>query len=559
MKIIGYYCNNSGLIVNSEGRNRAEPPYLDFLLQDKFEDFDNSSKIIQVFYNINYNVANLLRDIHITKEQGKLLNDNEELFIPPYKIKYVQGKFLSIKKGSYFTNISDISQYCNVKMEGDESLHVCIAKAKEAAQVGMQVLEGMYSIGLHPVTITSPIRAFEKEKLEKLSLPTLEDIPDDVAEFADECCDASWLEGYRIGHWDKVYDYDLVSAYPHQTSQLLDIRYGDWIDTDVFVPKGYYGYYLCQTEIFPSSRLSPIMYIIKNGNNDYNRNFTPTGIWYRVLTKKQIEFMYHWNIGTVKVIKGRVWIPKCEIAKIPRPFKETMEWLFSEKENNIKAGNGQRKENIKRTANGIYGKLREVRRNKNPDTGKYEKIYGQYANPVYAAEIEVNTKLEDADFILRNNLRPVHIAVDGIVSLDKAKEEMHEHELGGWRLNNENKCLSISTGVIAIKGKFDEHPDEKKDFSLDYDWLVEAIRENPDSQVYTMRKKSPISLAIAVKDGGKRWEELGQLQNISRNINVGYEEKRMYKVKPKSGKENMECDLESYPLDVSILKGMENK
>lgn len=549
MKIIGYYCNNQGLLVNSLGNFTDKPPYLDFILKDK-----TNTNIIQVFYNINYNVANILKAIHITKEQGKTLNETEDLSIPPYKLKYVQGKFFSIKKGGFFASISDISQYCNTKLEDDETKDICEARAIEAAKIGTQIIEGLNSLGLYPTTITSPVRAFEKEKLEKLNLPTLDDMPQEVTELADECCDASWLEGYRIGHWDNVFDYDIISAYPYQTSKLVDIRYGHWEETDKFDTHAIYGYFLCKVQIYPTSKISPIMYVLKNSNNDYNRNFTPTGTWYRVLTKKQIEFIYYWNLGKVEIIYGIVYLSNAD--RYIYPLKDTMEWLYIEKENNIKAGNGQRKESIKRIMSGIYGKFREVRNSRNPETGKYEKIYGPFANLVYAAEIETNTKLEVADFILRNKLSPIHIAVDGNTSKENVKADALRNEFGGWRLNNWNSCISISTGVIAIKGKFDENPEEKKDFSLEYDWLLEQIRTNPDSRIYVMKKKSPISLAIATKDDGKRWDELGQLQNITRSINVGYEEKRIYKEMPKSGKEVLSCDLESYPLNVTVLNSI---
>ena len=297
MKVIGYYCNNKGLLVNSDGDHTDTSPYLDFILRDSTRP-NEKEQTIQIFYNINYNVANILKTIGITKEQGAKLNSTEELLIPPYKLKYVPNKFFSIKKGSYFCNVSDASQYGNLRLEDDEPLDTCIMRANKAAQIGQQVLEGMNSIGLYPTSITSPIRAFEREKLAKLDLPILENIPIDVLEYADECCDASWLEGYRVGSYDKVFDYDLISAYPSQTSQLVDIRCGTWQRVESFEPHGLYGYYLCRLEIDSSAEFSPITYVIKNNNNNYNKNFTPTGSWYRVLTKKQIEFIYHWNLSS---------------------------------------------------------------------------------------------------------------------------------------------------------------------------------------------------------------------------------------------------------------------
>jgi hypothetical protein len=289
------------------------------------------------------------------------------------------------------------------------------------------------------------------------------------------------------------------------------------------------------------------MYVIKN-NSGYNQNFSPTGTFQRKLNKKQIDFLYRWNQGTVEITNGHWWIPK---YKNEYPLKETMESLYAEK---TKIDNNpMKKDAIKRIPNGVYGKFLEKRTARN-DSGDIIKVPGDRFNSVYAAEIEIGDKIEVAEFILRNKLQPIHIAVDGVVSVNNCnEEETMEMKFGGWRLSNENKCISIGTGVIAIKDKINK--EVAKDFSLDYDWLLNQIQQNPDSQEYKMMKKSPVTLAIACKDGGGRWKELGKLQTITKSINIGGEDKRCYKKLPKTGREVLEGDIDSSPWDVSIIRG----
>jgi len=93
MRIVGYHCN-SGTIVNSDKEVCTESPYLDFLLEPK----DNA---IKVFWNMGYDIANLLKMTNITEEQGHQLYDNLKLNLTPYTLNHFPGKYLNISKAWY--------------------------------------------------------------------------------------------------------------------------------------------------------------------------------------------------------------------------------------------------------------------------------------------------------------------------------------------------------------------------------------------------------------------------------------------------------------------------
>ena len=63
MKVLGYHVSNNGIAANSEGQFVTEPPYLDFLLEQK-ED------MMKVLYHIGYNVASLLKLIELTEKEA---------------------------------------------------------------------------------------------------------------------------------------------------------------------------------------------------------------------------------------------------------------------------------------------------------------------------------------------------------------------------------------------------------------------------------------------------------------------------------------------------------
>ncbi len=520
MRIVGYHASNR-IIANSDGEFATETPYLDFLLEPKPDS-------IKVFYHIGYNVANVLAMIDITKEEAKKLHDTEELYLSPYKLKYAPNKFFNISKGFYkgnpYATFCDMNQYSSARLDDDDTPAMCLVKAIAAKKTGEQVYNALCLIGLHPTTIASPVRAYEKEVLDKMNLPTVDDMPEDAGEYAYMCCKGNWLEAFQLGHWERAWDYDINSAYPAELAKLPDLRVGEWQHTDSFYEDGLLGYYKGKVTI--KAPFSPIIYT-KEGKGSGDLNYTPVGTWDTYLTRQEIDFIYKWNLGTFEVEDGWYW----ELTKDRKNLLEgTIEWLHQQKE----AAEGLEKEVIKRVMSGIYGKFLET----------WGGNFGQKFNPVYGAEVEVNSRLAVAEFAIQNGLEHIiHIAVDGVI-LDKSVE-LSEVGIGTWKSSGCSPCFVAETGQVAIKDR-----EGVGDFSLSYDWLKYQILLKPEASGYTMRKQSPVTLAVALNGN---WEKLGQLHETTRTVDISNEMKRAYKEKPKNGQELLSKKYRSEPWDTSLV------
>lgn len=523
MRICGYHISQT-LIVNSDTEATTISPYLEFLLQPK-ED------TIRVLYHIGYNVANLLKLIGITEQEGKVLLQTTKLHIPPYTLQYIPNKFFSIKKvGGGFTYYSDISQYVkfhNIDLITKEPIEL----ANRARDIGQQIYNPLKELGIEPTSLTSPIRAYEKAVLDKMDLPTVDDIPEETGLYAYECCKNNWVEAFKVGSWDKVWDYDLNNAYPSQIQYLPDTRLGTWEKTKEFNP--ILGYWKCEVNI--KSWFSPIIFIAKqNGNN--GNSYTPTGVFETYLTSAEVEFINKYKIGSVDIINGWIWKPK----RIVYPLNQQIKWLFNQKEN---TDNPIKIDCIKRIGSGIYGKFLEQHPEKNE--------FGPRFNPVWAAEVETNTRLKVAEFVINNvgidNL--IHIAVDGLVCSKPAMGIVNSKRLGEWRLNNIAPCIGIGSGTMAIVGDKDNG-----DFTLEYSWLKEQMENNKDAGSYQLEKKSPVTLAVAVNE--KKWGKIGELKDTTKTVSVGIESKRMYRDRPRNGGELLGKVYDSEPLDIGIIKGI---
>ena len=163
MNIIGYHI--SDVIANSNGEVCSEPThlgeYLEWLLEQDNKD------TIQVFYHMDYDVANLLRLLEFSEEEGqKLLKEGKISILTTlgrFSIVYYPGKFFCIQRGHHYAEFSNMAQFWDCKFLCTP--FTCACKAKEVA---VEVYEALTSIGLSPRVLTSPISAYRKEVLDNM-------------------------------------------------------------------------------------------------------------------------------------------------------------------------------------------------------------------------------------------------------------------------------------------------------------------------------------------------------------------------------------------------------
>jgi len=458
-------------------------------------------------------------------------SSQSKINIPPYKMRYVKNRFFNLQKGYYrtapYAYFYDARQYQNTPVAWCETVEECISKAKEARDIGEQVIQSLSEIGLHTERLISPVRVFEDSTLNKLNLSSEADIPEMAGYYAYESCTSNWLEAFQLGHWDKVWDYDISSAYPAEIAKLMDLRQGKWIQSNKFIPEAQYG--RCIGKVTIQSEFSPIVYRAGE-RSGLPINYTATGTWERCLTNKQIEYLETTGTGEFEIADGRWWIPD----KVNKPFESIVKWLYEEKER----ASGIKREVIKRIMAGIWGKFLETMMvNGNPKLGNL-------FNSIYGSEVEVNCQLEVAKFVIENKINPIHITVDGVVATEPVM--LGENGLGKWKLSNVTPCICAGTGAIALRDE------GKGDFHLKYDWLKEQIEKEPEASVYKLSKMEPVTIGQAVANG--ECGRLGELQEIHKYIDIGLVEKRCYKEKPKNGRELLARTYSSSPWDVSIVK-----
>ena len=195
--MIGINITNN-VIATSKGHFRTIAPWFDWLLEQVGDE-------PAMFYHLDANVASLLKLINFTETEGRKLLDNKKLYLAPYRITYYPSKFFSIalgfSKGNPYARFYNAGQYLTTHFEPDDDIiETAISKAKQAKEIGEQVVKALHKMGLDTNKLVSPISALDN-RLTELKLPTIDDIPSEAGEFAYGCVKGNWLEAFACGYW----------------------------------------------------------------------------------------------------------------------------------------------------------------------------------------------------------------------------------------------------------------------------------------------------------------------------------------------------------------------
>lgn len=504
-----------------------------------------------VAWHLDYLIAILVGNIfHLKEDQAKELLDIGELRGKSHNIRYIPGKFASIRNGNYFkaplTMLSDMSQFSECVFELNPSVDDCIAKAKEAQSLGEKTIAVANKLEIEPNVLTSPIRIFEKVYIGKcdekdnlkpkgIDLPTTNDYPEDIrvdlAHMAYECTHGGWIESFYKGGFPNSADYDESSAYAYYESNLLDHREGTWLRSREYQPDAQYGF--CIVDLNMTSSFHPILY-----NTNVENHYTPIGFYEDyAIQKQELDIIDEFKLGTYEIKDGFWWTCKRPVKPLSYPIR-WLSQLKSEYE-------GFDKEFVKRILNGMWGIMLQIKR---------KQQVGEHFNPVWGAIVEANCRLDVFRFCMKalaEGRKVLHIAVDGVLTdepvsfVDRSKEK----QPGEWRLEANCPSLVISSGCVAIQDKMG-----KGEFGMDYNWLVEQIKQKPKATKYPETKLSPLTLAKCLNEN--KYDTIGDIEVITKTIDIHAEVKRDYPVEPKNGMELLNGQFESVPLDMARVHNM---
>lgn len=357
--------------------------------------------------------------------------------------------------------------------------------ALKVAKMGETVVEALEKLELYPKSLSSPIGAYCATELDASVMPTIYSFREDWLEAMHYCTGMmrdEWRSVYKVGYWEKTWDYDLVGAYPSFMRNLPDTDHCVAVKSDVypFSPIGTHDWAIMKGKAEIWAPVSPITLMTNDGC------INPKGIVERMFTSDEINWLERNKAGRFTLEDG--WFFR--FAPNMYPYREPVDKLFAVRQSK----DGMENYLAKRISQGMSGKLDEDRK---------DGQWGDFYNPILSAMTRSRCRIAVADFIYQNDLidKVIAVIVDGCLVEDFAYIDDCTGQLGSWRLDDIKPALVLGKGEIWRQGK--------KPMGLSFEEVTEAFKKHPDKDLYKIGKRE-LDLRLMAIDIDRKFKRFPQ-------------------------------------------------
>lgn len=413
-----------------------------------------------VAYNLKYDSGALLQTL--PEESLKTLREKDRVTYQKYTYKVISNKCLTVSKGKNSIHVYDMLNFYKMSLENASKAFLdrkkldidtktftrayvrrfwpkiaeyCINDAvlvKELAEILITMFE---KFGVHPKKLYSvayvSFQYFSK-KCAHIHVKRYWQKHKEVLNYA--------LQSYNGGKFEVTekgtgyfYEYDIVSAYPFEISNLIDIRTVRVIRSKKYRQDAVYGFLKCKIQI-PFKVSSPIA--LKKGT----LNIFPIGEFEKIITKTEYDYLV--SSGCDLTILNAYWL----CTDFPTfPYRYEIRNLVKMKSAFKQAGKKLEYHTIKIFLNSFYGKFIQL-----VDKGEYYRA-GASWNPIYGSIITANCRTRISEL---QTLNPSIVAVhtDSIISTKPIKFDT-SGQLGEMIHEIEGHGLVLGSGIYQVGNK----------------------------------------------------------------------------------------------------------
>jgi len=339
------------------------------------------------------------------------------------------------------------------------------------------------------------------------------------------------MESYNGGKFEVTekgtgyyYEYDIVSAYPYEISNLVDISWARVVRSKEYRKYAVYGFIKCKIDI-PFNVSSPV--VMKRGY----LNCYPVGQFERVITK--IEYEYLISLGCDIQIIDAYWL---HVDNKQYPYRREINRLTRLKAKFKQEHQDLDYHTIKIFMNSLYGKFVQL-----IDKGDYYAA-GSNWNPIYGAIITANCRVRMSR-MQQENKSIVAVHTDSVIATSKLHYGKGEN-IGTMCYETEGQGLILGSGIYQIgdKVKFRGFPLKTP--------LLELCKGGGKSlkisnqHAYTWRE-------IVFR----HWENslINRFETIDKKVDINFDQKRLWLDDWKSFQDIPRYNVSSIPLVYSKL------
>lgn len=535
-----------------------------FMMATSLKDIFTPSKFLQsltsrkyrgcnfVCYNLKYDEGAILQ--FLTIEELQELRKEGKVKHGMYNIKSIPTKMLSIRRGKNTVHFYDMYNFYqgslnyNAKMYLNESKldietktfstdyylsnwdrigKYCIQDAILVKKLADLIIKKFEQFGIYPRKLYSTAYISYQYFTKHTNYVTVKrywNTNNSLLEYSmfSYCGGKFEVTEKGTGYF---YEYDIVSAYPYEISNLIDISNARVVWSKKYRKYAIYGFLYVSLKI-PSEVYSPVP------QKRNNVNVYPTGDLCCYITKKEYEYLVSQNVDIT--IINAVWL---HVEKKEYPYKKEINRLVELKKNINKNENPLDYHTIKIFLNSIYGKMVQL-----------IKINDKYRatncwNPIYGAVITANCRIRISEF---QQKFPDVIAVHTDSIISKSKLDIEEgSNLGDMKYECEGDGLIVGAGVYEIgdKTRFRGFPSGVR--------LSELLQtKNATVKISHIRPYTWKEVAF------HGWEHdlINRFVNEEKTLRVDFDSKRLWINDYKSFKDLFKRNVHSLSLDNLILK-----
>jgi len=544
---------NIFLIADSQGRYLEDitpESCLKFLFSKRYQGTWN------FFFNLSYDAEVILKLLGNTLNLYKKTR-NLDFEFNDYKIQYIPGKKLAIRKGHHSAVFFDIAQFYhaslvnayqnNIGKLDDQYLDVknkrkyfskrfynnnknlvrnyCIKDCiltKELAEHWIRIFQEAF--GFYPQRWISSGYLAEKVLLNNhIDIPKFKSIPYDIQDLAFRSYFGGRFEILKRGFIGKAYLYDINSAYPYALTNFPDVTKGRWVKRKTIHTDSKLGFFKILADVPDCKYVPPFPFRV-------NSIIFPSGKFQTYVTLAELQACD--NPKYYKILESYQFISKSENY----PYKNFVEDLY-QKRLQLKQNNSPLEKPIKIILNSIYGKTGQ----------KINGRIGNLFNPVLFAFITGYTRAQLYKFIQNYQIERdiVAFATDSVCCTRKLS--LNSTKLGEFSFDNEaDDVFYLQNGFYRFNEKWKqrglgnlgtkeiEHLDtiERGD---DLFYTYKVLRSN--------RLRSSI-LSDSISD-------IGKFTTFERQVNLNADNKRLWFEKLRSIQEKKM--INSMPINLNYF------
>lgn len=438
------------------------------------------------------------------------LNEAAKTYLGEEKIDYDTKRF---SKGMVQRDWDRIAAYCIRDAELVQRLSAVLIKRFERF--------GVYPRKLYSVAYVS--YQYFRKKTPYVTVKRYWQKHREVLDYALRAYNGGKFEVTRKGP-GYYYEYDIVSAYPYEISNLVDISWARVVRSTSYRRNAVYGFLKCHISI-PGFQSSPVV-VKRSGVNCY-----PVGDFERVITLAEYDYMISQGCD-VEILDG-YWL---HIDNKQYPYRQEIQRLVKLKQEIKSSGDPLDYHVIKVFLNSLYGKMAQL-----INKGDYNEASSCW-NPIYASIITSNCRIRMS--ALQAELEScVAVHTDSILTTRRIACERTDR-LGSLSFEGEGKGIILGSGVYQVgeKTRF-------RGATLPLD-LFDLVKENHKKVVlsnvrpYTWREVAHRHLD---RDMINRFSE------IPKELNITFDQKRIWIDDYNTFSESLERNVESVPLFYSPI------